>query len=132
MRKSNPDFHHIRSYILMCVVSLTFSTIYAQTPEPKLTLKLQNTSLSEVIRQIEQDTGFSFIYGEEVKLDHKVSLNVQKKPLREVLNLLFANKPISYKITGKHPPLVRVPVNSFEFHSCERTPHAVPKESCVI
>ena len=48
MRKSNPDFHHIRSYILMCVVSLTFSTIYAQTPEPKLTLKLQNTSLSEV------------------------------------------------------------------------------------
>ena len=93
MRKSNPDFHHIRSYILMCVVSLTFSTIYAQTPEPKLTLKLQNTSLSEVIRQIEQDTGFSFIYGEEVKLDHKVSLNVQKKPLREVLNLLFANKP---------------------------------------
>ena len=86
----------------MCVVSLTFSTIYAQTPEPKLTLKLTNNQLSEVIRQIEQDTGFSFIYGEEVKLDHKVSLNVQKKPLREVLNLLFANKPISYKITGKH------------------------------
>ena len=28
MRKSNPDFHHIRSYILMCVVSLTSSTIY--------------------------------------------------------------------------------------------------------
>ena len=109
MRKSNPDFHHIRSYILMCVVSLTFSTIYAQTPEPKLTLKLQNTSLSEVIRQIEQDTGFSFIYGEEVKLDHKVSLNVQKKPLREVLNLLFANKPISYKITGKHILLKRPP-----------------------
>ena len=46
MRKSNPDFHHIRSYILMCVVSLTFSTIYAQTPEPKLTLKLQNTICS--------------------------------------------------------------------------------------
>ena len=109
MRKSNPDFHHIRSYILMCVVSLTFSTIYAQTPEPKLTLKLQNTSLSEVIRQIEQDTGFSFIYGEEVKLDHKVSLNVQKKPLREVLNLLFANKPISYKITGKHILLQKTP-----------------------
>lgn len=101
MRKSNPDFHHIRSYILMCVVSLTFSTIYAQTPEPKLTLKLQNTSLSEVIRQIEQDTGFSFIYGEEVKLDHKVSLNVQKKPLREVLNLLFANKPISSMAAAK-------------------------------
>ena len=37
MRKSNPDFHHIRSYILMCVVSLTFSTIYAQTPEPNRT-----------------------------------------------------------------------------------------------
>ena len=44
-----------------------------------------------------------------MKLDHKVSLNVQKKPLREVLNLLFANKPISYKITGKHILLQKTP-----------------------
>lgn len=109
MRKSNPDFHHIRSYILMCVVSIFFSTINAQTPEPRITLKLQNTSLSEIIRHIEQATGFSFIYGEEVKLDHKVSLNVQKKPLGEVLNQLFANEPISYKITGKHILLQKIP-----------------------
>ncbi len=29
------------------------------------------------------------------------------------------------RIKEHAPPLVRVPVNSFEFHSCERTPQAV-------
>ena len=28
------------------------------------------------------------------------------------------------RIKPHAPPLVRVPVNSFEFHSCERTPQA--------
>ncbi len=28
------------------------------------------------------------------------------------------------RIKEHAPPLVRVPVNSFEFHSCERTPQA--------
>lgn len=110
MRKSNPDFHHIRSYILMCVVSLTFSTIYAaNTGTQAHTQTAKHQLVRSHPRQIEQVTGFSFIYGEEVKLDHKVSLNVQKKPLREVLNLLFANKPISYKITGKHILLQKTP-----------------------
>jgi len=31
---------------------------------------------------------------------------------------------ISNRIKPHAPPLVRAPVNSFEFHSCERTPQA--------
>ncbi len=30
--------------------------------------------------------------------------------------------PRVYRIKPRAPPLVRAPVNSFEFHSCERTP----------
>ena len=34
-------------------------------------------------------------------------------------------KPLAYHRIKPHaPPLVRVPVNSFEFHPCEHTPQA--------
>ena len=92
----------------MCVVSNLFDNLCANTGTQAHT----QTAKHQLVRSHPADrTGYRllFIYGEEVKLDHKVSLNVQKKPLREVLNLLFANKPISYKITGKHILLQKRP-----------------------
>ncbi len=42
---------------------------------------------------------------------------------REVTRILAQVRFLAYHRIKPHaPPLVRAPVNSFEFHSCERTP----------
>lgn len=80
----------------------SFHSLWAQTPEPRLTLHLQNAGLKEFVKQVESASGFSFVYGEEVKIDRGISLTAKNLPLGEVLNRAFAHKPVSYKITGKH------------------------------
>lgn len=80
----------------------SFHPLRAQTPEPRLTLHLQNAGLKEFVKQVESASGFSFVYGEEVKTNRGISLAAKNLPLGEVLNRAFAHQPVSYKITGKH------------------------------
>lgn len=81
---------------------LPFHTVQAQEPEPRLTLHLHNASLKEFVKQVESASGFSFIYGEEIKTGRGIHLTVKDQPLGEVLNRAFAGQPIGYKITGRH------------------------------
>ena len=48
----------------------------AQKAETKLSFSIRNATLEEFVKRIENSTGFSFIYGEEVKMNHR--LIVQK------------------------------------------------------
>lgn len=90
-------------FVTIIVASLfSFPSLRAQTPEPCLTLHLRNAGLKEFVKQVESASGFSFIYGEEVRIDRNISLTVKDLPLGEVLNRAFAGQPVSYKITGSH------------------------------
>lgn len=102
MRKLNLDFRAIRIYFLMGVIFFLFPAIKAQNPEKRLIFKLQNATLEEFVKQIECNTDYSFIYGEEVKVNHKINLNIQSKTLREVLELAFSKEAVSYRFEGKH------------------------------
>lgn len=81
---------------------LPFHSSLAQEPQPRLTLHLRNADLKEFVKQVESASGFSFIYGEEIKIDRSISLTVKDSPLNEVLNRAFARQPVGYKITGRH------------------------------
>lgn len=90
-------------FVTIIVASLfSFPSLRAQTPEPRLTLHLRNAGLKEFVKQVESASGFSFIYGEEVRIDRGISLTVKDQPLDEVLKRAFAGQPVGYKITGRH------------------------------
>ena len=74
----------------------------AQKAETKLSFSIRNATLEEFVKRIENSTGFSFIYGEEVKINHRLTLDVKQKTIPEILNLAFANEPVKYQITGRH------------------------------
>ena len=92
----------IRSLILIGGVLLFALQTQAQKAETKLSFSIRNATLEEFVKRIENSTGFSFIYGEEVKINHRLTLDVKQKTIPEILNLAFANEPVKYQITGRH------------------------------
>lgn len=92
----------MKKLLIIITLAFTITAAQAQTSSSRLSVNLRNGSLKEFAKQIESATKFSFIYGEEIKTAHAISLNVQGKTVTEVLDLAFANQPISYKITGNH------------------------------
>lgn len=93
--------HHIRATLLMCVVLLS-ALSHAQNKEARLNLNFHNANLENFVKQLENATGFAFIYGEEVKLTHRITLTVRKQTISEILRKAFQNEPIEFKISGKH------------------------------
>jgi len=102
MRKPLSHLHPIKILFLICIMAIAHPYIKAQAASSKLVINIKRGTLEKFTNQIENSTGFSFIYGEEVKLKHPLTINVQNKTLEEVLNLAFTNEAIAYKIVGKH------------------------------
>ena len=92
----------IRSLMLIGGVLLFALQTQAQKAETKLSFSIRNATLEEFVKRIENSTGFSFIYGEEVKMNHRLTLDVKQKTIPEILDLAFANEPVKYQITGRH------------------------------
>ena len=103
--------HRIRTVLLMCVVLLSVSLhAQAQNKETRINLNIRNATLESFVKQLENATGFSFIYGEEVKLTHRITLEMKQKNISEILQRAFENEPITFEISGKHILLHRRPV----------------------
>ena len=92
----------VRALILMGAALLISTQGYAQAPEAGLSLKQRNATLKEFVRLIENSTGYSFIYGEEIAIRHRINLQVKNKPLHEILDLVFKNEPVSYQFSGRY------------------------------
>jgi len=68
----------------------------------KITIAGKNVTLKEVFGKIRKQTGYNFIYTNEVLQQAvPVTLNVKDGDLREVLNSCFANQPLDYKISDR-------------------------------
>src|SRR5690606_14660470 len=71
------------------------STGLAQT----VTLHLNNTSLETAFSTIRQQTGYRFIYPEEaLRNTKKVSVDLQNVPLKNALDKLIENQPLTYQL----------------------------------
>lgn len=101
--------HRIRVVTLMCVVLLTAS-LRAQNKEARLTLSIRNADLETFVRQLENATGFTFIYGEEIKLTRRITLDAKQQTISEILQRAFDGEPVRFEINGKHILLQKRPL----------------------
>lgn len=92
---------HIKIVLLMCVILLSTS-LQAQNKETRLSLSIRNATLESFIKHLENATGYSFIYGEEVKLTRRVTLDAKQMTISEILHQAFEKEPVSFEISGKH------------------------------
>lgn len=73
---------------------------YAQTG--KVSFRVQNESIANVLEVVEKQTDFIFVYdNENVDVTKKVTLEVKELSLFDVLNKLFKNTDIAYTIVNE-------------------------------
>ncbi len=66
----------------------------------KVTLKENNISLQKVFEEIRRQTGYQFLYADEILITAKnVSINVKKVSIEEVLDSSFKNQALTYTIS---------------------------------
>lgn len=89
---------------------LAADTQQTDPTQARFSIKTRSATLEEFLKQVEQLTGYSFIYGEEVRLNGRITLAVQNLTLKEILQKAFENQPIGFEISGKHILLHKRPV----------------------
>lgn len=78
----------------------------------RISLNKNKASLHEVIREIRKQSGYDFVITTpQMRAARPVSINVQNKPLKEVLDECFADQPFTYAIEEKIITIVNKPVN---------------------
>lgn len=83
--------------LAICLVCMVPVTTYAQIL--KISMKRTNVSIQNVIRELEQKSGYTFFYNDnQVKLSKKVSVDVTDAPIEKVLDQIFNNSGYTYKI----------------------------------
>ena len=109
MKIISQDYLPVRTFILIGMVLLTTTQTYAQNINTRLSFTLKNATLKEFVKLIENSTGYSFIYGEEVGIRHKITLKAKEMPLHEVLDTVFKDELISYQFSGRYILNIREP-----------------------
>ena len=67
-----------------------------------VTVNKENIPLQKLFREIKKQTGYVFFYNMRLlQKTHPVNIDVQNKGLKEVLDLVFAEQPVTYSIVNK-------------------------------
>lgn len=86
--------------LLLSVISVFASKSYSQTTV--LNLDMKNSTVKEVLRNIEKQSEFVFMYSEKlIDVNREVSVTVKNKKINEVLDELFAGTDVSYKVKDR-------------------------------
>ena len=93
---------------LLLILSLVRIQASTYSQNTKLTLNVNNTSVEEVFNKIESISEYRFLFESNlVDLDRKISINVEKKKIVEILDKVFKGTDISYTINDRQILLVK-------------------------
>ncbi|MDE6697051.1 MAG: TonB-dependent receptor [Muribaculaceae bacterium] len=67
-----------------------------------ITVKATDRPAAEVFRSIMQQTDRNFVYSSDLLKDMRITVDVNKRPLKRVLDEIFRDTDIEYKIKGKN------------------------------
>ena len=95
--------------LLICITQTFAVSLYSQNT--RLSLNMANTTIKNVLNVIENQTDFYFIYeAHNVDVDRKVTVSAENETVSQILDNLFANTDITYKINDRRIALTRTTV----------------------
>ena len=78
-----------------------------------MTVNFENTSIKQILNQIEDQSEYRFFYSGDVNVERKTSISQKEKVVTEVLDKLFTGTDIKYRLLGRQIALfVGEPENS--------------------
>lgn len=96
----------LTTLLLMLSLMKIQAGVYSQNT--KLTLNLNNAPVEKLFNQVESASEYRFLFESSiVDLNRKITINVKKKGIAEILEQVFKNTDISYSINDRQILLVK-------------------------
>lgn len=95
-------------WIMRTTFILLFTCVFCSmaeighTQNARVTINKRNSTLGEILTEIEKQTDYLFIYNNEVNTNEKVSVRAKQVAVSKVLNTLLKDKDIHYSMEGNH------------------------------
>ena len=94
-------------FFMLFIVFETYS-LNVRSQNQKVTMNKGTATLSDIIRQIEKQTDYLFIYNEhEIALDKQIAVSTRETTVAEILNRVLQGTGFSYTMEGNHIILVK-------------------------
>lgn len=92
----------MRLSILMVFITCVFLQLSLASHGQVVTLKRQNTTIKVLFKEIQKQSGYHFVYTEELlEKSNPVTVEAYKLSIVPLLNLIFQNQPFRYQIEDK-------------------------------
>src|SRR5512133_131029 len=86
--------------LFLVVTQMMATEVYSQST--KMTLKLKNASVKEVLNRIEEKSEFFFLYNSKlVDVDRKVSVDFNDQKISDILSNLFQSTDVVYTVVDR-------------------------------
>ncbi len=96
---------------LVAVLQVWAAVSYSQTTT--LSINLKNATVQTVLQQVEDQSEFYFLYSRSlIDVDRTVDMQLKNAKITEVLNALFNESDVAYKVDGRQIVLSRKSENS--------------------
>ncbi|WP_158027259.1 TonB-dependent receptor [Labilibacter marinus] len=84
----------------LAVFELMASSTYSQ--EARVSLKMDDTSIKEVLLEIENTSEFFFLYNNElVDVERKVDVEIKQEPISDALNHIFEGQQVQFSVMDR-------------------------------
>ena len=114
----------MRLTIFIFLISLVSVSGSAFSQQNKMSLKYSNVTLKEAFRAIEENSNYVFFYNaQQIPLDERISLDVEQKDIEDILNELFQDKGIGFKLTDRR--IVLYPKSEYDVAVNQQESHPV-------
>ncbi|MCW0482381.1 TonB-dependent receptor [Gaoshiqia sediminis] len=91
------------TFVLICIVGLVGSYGAGYSQQARISLQVENKVIKDVLKQIEDQTEYSFMYNaSQLDVNRVVSIDAENKKVSEILNELFEGQQVSYKVIDRH------------------------------
>ncbi|MGL5773209.1 MAG: SusC/RagA family TonB-linked outer membrane protein [Bacteroidales bacterium] len=99
MESKTKKYLWVNIICLFCLFILqpVFIPIKAQTPK-HVTVRLEEGSLSDILRQIQSQSGFYFFYDDALGSIRMTQINIDNLPVEKAMDILFRKLGISYNV----------------------------------
>ncbi len=94
--------------LFMCISQTWAVSVYSQ--QTRLTLKMENTRIVDVLDEIEDKSEFYFLFSKElVDVNKKININLEDKTIEEILSKILSETDIKYQVENRQ--IVLTPSN---------------------
>jgi TonB-linked SusC/RagA family outer membrane protein len=92
---------------LLLTIILSGSAAESYSQSAKLTLDLKNSTIREILNNIEYQSEFRFFYSGSVDVERQTSISLKDEKISDVLDELFKGTDVKYEVRGRQIALVK-------------------------